>query len=347
MKPVLIAIVKDEEKNIIRCLESVSHLFDRFVINYSGTTDKTVEVGSDWVSENGKSGIWIEPEWKGAGDALNHCIEKAAELGEWCLRIDADMVGEGTLPEILKLDSDITAIDIPIHRTDGSFISNRPFCFRIRDSKYRGVRHEGLWTTKRHKQTDFKYYHHDDSGARPRDASTYTDDYMAMWNELPSQIDDDLVQRYVFYMANSARDAGDLFTAAVWFRIRQMMGGYEDEISISAREHALILNEPDFFIKALARHPERADLVWWALAVRTQFGGAYTATVCSIAQPDKWEYGLMFQQHESLWNAGYQMIIALTELGRFDEAKKLAGRVRDFDGADLDALSSAIPGWDE
>ena len=50
MKPVLIAIVKNEEKNIIRCLESCSHLFDRFVINSSGTTDKTVELGSEWMS---------------------------------------------------------------------------------------------------------------------------------------------------------------------------------------------------------------------------------------------------------------------------------------------------------
>ena len=344
MKPVLIAIVKNEEKNIIRCLESCSHLFDRFVINSSGTTDETVKLGSEWMSENGKSGLWISPEWKGAADALNACIEQSKNLeAEWCLRIDADMVADGDLPDFLKLDSEVTALDIAMHRMDGTFISHRPFLFKPDFARYVGVRHEGLHTALREQQTDLRLLHHADSGARPRESQTYIEDFTAMFEELPNEMNDDLIRRYVFYMANSARDAGDLFTAAVWFRVRSLMSGYNAEVSVSQREHALIANDAEFWIKAVAENIERADMVYWALAVSEQFGPAFKATIVDLAEPIAWKRGLMFLQDEYLWQAGHLMINALCEMARFDEAREVLGRVSEFPGADLEMLSASIP----
>jgi len=344
MKPTLIAIVKNESKNIVRCLESCSHLFDRFVINTSGTTDDTVEVGTRWMEDNGKTGLWISPEWKGAADALNICIDQAKLLeSEWVLRIDADMVADGGLPDFLKLDSKVTALDIAMHRMDGSFISHRPFLFKPDFSRYVGVRHEGLHTAQREQQTELRLLHHADSGARPRESQTYIDDFTAMFNELPNEVNDDLIRRYVFYMANSARDAGDLFTAAVWFRVRQLMGGYNAEVSVSQREHALIANDPEFWIKGVSENIDRADLVYWALAVSEQFGTAFKATIIDLAHPPAWKQGVMFLQDDYLWKAGHMMILALCEMARFDEAREVLNRVSDFPGADLEVLSASIP----
>lgn len=327
MKTALVMIVKNEQENIVRALESVKDQFEVFVINYSGTDDETVEVGTEWMEANGKDGMWISPEWKGAADGLNACIEFCENLEvDWILRMDADTVYEGPTPDFENLNELCDAVEVDIIRADGSFIASRPWWFKP-NCKYRGVRHEGLYANFRTKNEDIFIRHHDDSGARPRSPETYADDFHAMGNELPVEYDADMAKRYCFYMANSARDGGDLFQAALWFRIRMLMGGYESEVQVATREHALIIMQAPFWLDAIHQHPTRPDMVFWALATGDQFGTPFKAQVLEIAEPDSWITGQMFCQDEYMWKALDSIALVHGELGHMEKHQELTEEI--------------------
>jgi len=317
----LAMIVKDEQDNIVRALETVKDAFDVFCINYSGSTDSTLEVGEKWMEENEKDGIWICPEWNGAADGLNATIEYLAEMEvDWVLRIDADSLFTGTLPDFEKLDQDTDGIDTKILRNDGTFIASRPWLFKTH-CRYKGVRHEGLYCNQREEQTSFTITHADDSGARPRSPETYADDFQQMGGAIPGEYDSMMVKRYAFYMANSARDGGDLFQAAMWFRLRMTMGGYAGEVEVSAREHALIMGQPHFWLDAINKHPNRPDMVFWALATAEGCGGVpFKAQVLEMMDAEKWEQGCMFMQADYAWKTRDMISIAYGELGQMEKS---------------------------
>jgi len=344
----LAMIVKNEEKNIARALDSA--IFDKAVINYSGSEDSTLEIIEEWMERNGKDSVLIAPEWNGAADGLNACIEFLSQMEvDWILRIDADTCFEGDLPDLEKLDSSIDGVDCRILREDGSFISWRPFLFRP-SARYKGVRHEGLYCNNRIRSNEFVFRHYDDSGARPREDSTYADDFQAMGNALPLEMDSALVSRYAFYMANSARDGGDHFQAALWFRLRMTMGGYEGEVQVSAREHALIVNQPEFWLKAIADHPSRPDIVFWALASGQQFGEPFVRQVLGLYDEDEWVEGQMFQQASYRWKAIDQIALTHLMLGEDEKSLELTNRVLsefDLPDADRERVLARIGGEEE
>lgn len=78
-----VMIVKNEEKNIGRCLESLQGLVDEIFIEDTGSTDKTIEIAESY-------GAWVHRNtWKNDfAYHRNSVIEKAT--GDWLLSIDAD-----------------------------------------------------------------------------------------------------------------------------------------------------------------------------------------------------------------------------------------------------------------
>ncbi len=83
-------ITRNEEKNLVPCLESV--LFaDEIVLVDSGSTDKTLEIAKHYPTK-----IFVEP-WRGYAGQKNYAQEKAS--GPWILNIDAD---ERVTPELRK-----------------------------------------------------------------------------------------------------------------------------------------------------------------------------------------------------------------------------------------------------
>jgi glycosyltransferase involved in cell wall biosynthesis len=83
MKISLCMIVKNEEKNLRRCLQSVMNAVDEIIIVDTGSTDKTCEIARQF-------GALVEHfEWNGSfSDARNQSLAKAR--GEWILFLDAD-----------------------------------------------------------------------------------------------------------------------------------------------------------------------------------------------------------------------------------------------------------------
>jgi len=88
-------ICKNEESRIKRCLESVSWV-DEIVVVDSGSTDKTLEIVSEFTDK-----IFINADWPGFGLQKRLAVDKATN--NWVLALDSDeVVSEELKNEIVK-----------------------------------------------------------------------------------------------------------------------------------------------------------------------------------------------------------------------------------------------------
>src|SRR5690606_23268197 len=98
MKPFisLCMIVKNEEKVLRRCLESVDGLVDEIIIVDTGSTDKTKEIASKFTTQI------FDYKWiNNFADARNYAQSKAK--GKWILFLDGDeYVDRGNFTETIK-----------------------------------------------------------------------------------------------------------------------------------------------------------------------------------------------------------------------------------------------------
>jgi glycosyltransferase involved in cell wall biosynthesis len=79
----LCMIVKNEEDNLERCLESVREVVDEMVIVDTGSTDGTVAVAEKFGAR-----VFHHP-WQGSfSEARNHALGFA--VGDWILQMDGD-----------------------------------------------------------------------------------------------------------------------------------------------------------------------------------------------------------------------------------------------------------------
>lgn len=83
----LCMIVKNEEMNIARCLDSVTGLVDEIIVVDTGSDDRTVEIVSDYTSK-----IYSYPWKDDFADARNYSFSKASM--DYCMWMDADDVLE-------------------------------------------------------------------------------------------------------------------------------------------------------------------------------------------------------------------------------------------------------------
>lgn len=103
----LCMIVKNEERHLARCLDSVAELVEEIIIVDTGSTDRTVEIASRYTSRV------YSYSWKDDfSDARNESFSRASM--DYCMWIDADDVLEETekvefleLKQSLPPDTDI------------------------------------------------------------------------------------------------------------------------------------------------------------------------------------------------------------------------------------------------
>lgn len=77
----VVIITKNEEKNLPKCLESVSFA-EEIIILDCGSKDKTVEIAKNFGCK-----VFVEP-WKGYGPQKQSAVEKTSN--RWVLSLDAD-----------------------------------------------------------------------------------------------------------------------------------------------------------------------------------------------------------------------------------------------------------------
>ncbi|WP_010268045.1 glycosyltransferase family 2 protein [Paenibacillus senegalensis] len=106
----LCMIVRNEERHIRRCLESMGNVADEIVVVDTGSTDRTVEICQSFGAE-----VHVFPWNDSFADARNYGLERAA--GEWIIYLDADEELEtGDRPKlkdaIISQEADLLAVRI-------------------------------------------------------------------------------------------------------------------------------------------------------------------------------------------------------------------------------------------
>jgi glycosyltransferase involved in cell wall biosynthesis len=90
----VVIITRNEERNILRCLESVEPMADEIVVVDSGSTDRTLQICRE-------SGCKIfTREFDGYGSQKQFAVDQA--FNDWVLSIDADEVLSEELTEEIK-----------------------------------------------------------------------------------------------------------------------------------------------------------------------------------------------------------------------------------------------------
>ena len=126
-------IVKDEEKALPGCLESLRGVVDEIVVYDTGSTDASVEIAKG-AGAKVIEGYWDDDFGRARNASLEHC------LGEWILWIDADEQfvcdNSAELRSIMRdqlsgMDVDALAVDINNLVGDGSQAGNLHRALRI------------------------------------------------------------------------------------------------------------------------------------------------------------------------------------------------------------------------
>ncbi|WP_457570375.1 glycosyltransferase [Desulfurobacterium sp.] len=139
-------IVKNEEKNLPRLLNSLKGKFKEIIVVDTGSTDKTVEIAK-------RFGCKVyEIEWSGFADARNYAVSKAT--GEWIWHFDADFEIDDeefvkAKRQLLLLDEKYNSADVIIenYNIDGTIRSYSSHCFIHRNKpeiRWKGKVHEYL-----------------------------------------------------------------------------------------------------------------------------------------------------------------------------------------------------------
>ncbi len=249
-------IIKNEAHVIRRCLASVKPLLDHWVIVDTGSTDGTQDIVRDLMGDI--PGELLERPWVNFAYNRNEAIAAARPTSDYLLLIDADEVVEiAARPTALTHDSyyvGITLGDISYQRLQ--LIATRlPW-------RYVGVLHEYLHCPEAHTSgflPGIRICSLAD-GARSRDPEKYRHDATVLERALLDEPNND---RYIFYLAQSYRDAGCLDAAVRSYRQRIAMGGWDEEVWYAAYQLGEIEARRGEWPRALAAYVDAFDRRPW------------------------------------------------------------------------------------
>ena len=154
----LCMIVKDEERFLAQCLESVKDVVDEMIIVDTGSRDRTVEIAESYGAK-----ILHHP-WQGSfSEARNYGLGFAT--GDWVFQMDADEALEREdiplIQEAIRSDA-YNAIFVALLNASPEGWSKHYFqrIFRRGKAHYEGIVHNQLVYEGAHLQTEIKVYHY-------------------------------------------------------------------------------------------------------------------------------------------------------------------------------------------
>jgi hypothetical protein len=263
----LCGIVKNEAGRIERMLDSVGQFIDAVCITDTGSTDDTKDKITAWCIHHHIDFIITDApfiDWSQARNA-NLDAAMATEFGvEYWLLVDADM--ELVVRDRSFLDAKWEAPAYDIEQRAGTcHYMNRRVIRHGEPGRYRGVTHEYLDVPGgvAFSPNEVFFVDHADGSNRPekfkRDIRLLKAGIVAEPNN----------ERYMFYLAQSYRDAGNLPKAIEWYRKRVEFGGWAEEQwqaqQCIAECYAGLKNEAEFVHNALLAYnmrPTRAEPLW-------------------------------------------------------------------------------------
>lgn len=262
---VLILMVRNEEKILQRCLEAVVGTVDAFCIHDTGSTDRTKEIATEFLTTH--DGCLTESVWSDFGTNRTMSFQRAKEFvlskgwdpaDTYGLLLDGDMVFQpGCLKETPLTDTGYTILQVA-----GSL--EYPNCRLVRfDHAWvcRGVTHE--------------YWDGPTSGLPKsvcwiddrNDGGCKSDKFERDARLLEQGLKDEPTNvRYMFYLAQTYHSLGRYTDSIEMYTKRFDAGGWDEErwysLYMIAQCH-LSLNDPIAFeagmLRAIAFRPSRAE----------------------------------------------------------------------------------------
>jgi hypothetical protein len=222
-------MIKNEEKILRRCLESVENLVDYFCITDTGSTDKSITIAEEFLQSH--KGKVFNDEWKNFGHNRSLSFSNAKEYltsiecdltTTYGLLIDADMVFvQGTLRE-----QKLTSIGYKFIQANGNLEYYNTRLVRMDYSwKCVGVTHE-YWDGPTETMAKNICYinDHNDGGSK-------SDKFERDERLLLQGIQDEPTNvRYAFYLAQTYKCLSKWKDAITMYKKRIDMGGWRDEV---------------------------------------------------------------------------------------------------------------------
>jgi tetratricopeptide (TPR) repeat protein len=238
-KVILISMIKNEEKIIRRCIDSVLNICDAFCVSDTMSTDNTVQIVKDMIEEfrmKNIPGKLYQNPWKDFGHnrsiSYNNTCEFCDELGwdsefTYGLLLDADMKLV-VLPTFNK--QELTHNAYKIIQDNGCIEYHNTRFVRLNKTwKCVGVTHEywdgpDLGTINRD-----QIYIHDigDGGAK---ADKFERDMRLLIKGIEDEPNNG---RYHFYLAQTCKDLGKYKEAIKLYKKRIEIGGWDEEVWFS------------------------------------------------------------------------------------------------------------------
>lgn len=280
-------IVKNESHIVHEVLNSSLPFIDTFCILDTGSTDNTVQIIRDFYASKGIPGIVHQSDWKGFGKSRSEALSLCTDM-DYILMIDADDLIEGP-PNVKEFLLKVLYMTLPnacnIHLKRGTLEYERTQLFKAKDGwRYEGVLHEyptndkpgnvhvrlpkEIWMTGR------------TMGARSMlEGNKYQRDAETILEALKEEPEN---MRYMFYLAQSYRDAGMREESITWYKKRFEAGGWIEEQFICALNLTRLLDCKEWAWKAHEICPNRTEsLVSYMALCRAQ--GKWSRELLSMA----------------------------------------------------------------
>lgn len=331
-------IVRDEAPVIRRCLESLRPLIDTWVIVDTGSNDGTQDVIREVLGD--LSGTLYERPWKGFDGSRSEAIDLARGSADYLLFIDADDLME-VKPDFRMPELTHDAYRVALH--DGPIIHWRPALVSTRlPWRYMGVLHEYIDCGKPYTLGTLHGANilSVGGGARVREGrrTKYLRDVGILEQGLAEEPDN---ARYVFYLAQSWRDAGEPDKALAAYDRRAAMGGWGEEVfcaHLYAARLAARLDRPaaevmDRYLRAHESRPSRAEAL------------GELARSCRLAGPPRWPLAHLFAKQAARipyptdilfvefdwynWRALDELALSAYWVGEYEESRDCCLRLLD------------------
>jgi len=233
-----ITMCKNEEHCIKTTLESVYQYIDYWIVCDTGSTDNTCDIVKSFFKEKNIPGELFIDEWKGFDKNKTLMFERAYKKTDFVLHLDADdfLVGKINKDLLIKTNNDI--YNFNYIRGTCKFKTSSLYNNHLK-WKYVGVAHNMIKCLDKSDVTTSNVFlsydlwvDNNERGARKFDPNKYINDALKLKEQFFETLfedPDDLMNRSVFYTAQSYMDSEHYKEAIQWYTLYTKLKDTWDE----------------------------------------------------------------------------------------------------------------------